>query len=247
MKLAAMQPYFLPYLGQFDLLHQVDLWVVFDVAQYIRHGWVNRNRVLHPVAGWQYIIVPVQKHSYQVPINQIEVAGQEDWQTRIFRQLEHYHGTAPYYTDVIAFLGAHLDCEDGRLSSLNVRLFRAVSRWLGIETPIVVFSESGVSLDGAHGPENLALSLCKAFGAEDYLNPPGGRDLYNPAHFLEWGIQLEIQEYSPLIYPCGPYVFEPNLSILDVMMWNSPEQVKHYLDTLRFQSERKACHGHVVA
>ena len=79
MKLGIMQPYFFPYLGYFDLIHSVDKWVVFDTPQYIRHGWVNRNRILHPESDWQYIIVPLKKHPRNTPIKEIEIAdGIED-------------------------------------------------------------------------------------------------------------------------------------------------------------------------
>jgi hypothetical protein len=102
--IAAMQPYFFPYLGHFDLLNMADLWIVYDPSQYIRHGWVNRNRTLHPTSGWQYITVPLKKHPYTTPINQIEISDDDGWIVKIFRRLEHYRMDAPYYSQVIRFL-----------------------------------------------------------------------------------------------------------------------------------------------
>ena len=233
MKLAAMQPYFFPYLGQFDLLNKVDMWIAYDPAQYIRHGWVNRNRVLHPTSGWQYIVVPLKKHPHTIPINQMEIAD-FNWKPQIFKQLQHYHMDAPFYAQVIHFLEGVFSVEEANLSRLNVALFRATACLLGIQTPIHMFSEMGLSIS-ASGPEGLALAICRAIGASEYNNPPGGADLYSPAGFSGNGIKLTIQSFTPMTYPCGRFEFIPNLSIIDVMMWNSPQQIKHYLEASRLE------------
>jgi len=233
MKLAAMQPYFFPYLGYFDLLNMADIWVVYDVAQHIRHGWVNRNRVLHPVKGWQYIILPLKKHSYTAPINAITIADEVDWQKRIFRQLEHYHMDAPYYQDVIEFLKECFSLPHENLAQINTAILRLTARRLGIETPIRVFSEMNLSLGTIESPQELALGICQAIGAEEYINPPGGADLYHSERFASHGITLHIQDFKNMPYDCGRFKYEPGLSIVDVMMWNSSEKIKRYLDTFR--------------
>jgi hypothetical protein len=230
-KLAAMQPYFFPYLGHFDLINQADVWIIYDVAQYIRHGWVNRNRVLHPTSGWQYILVPMKKHSYTTPINQMEIASEIDWKTRIFRQLQHYHTDAPYYAQVIGFLEECLADSENNLARLNTRLFRKTCRRLGIDTPIYVFSEMDLAMTPVRGAEDLALGICQAVGASEYINPPGGAGLYHAERFAAHGIKLTIQSFANMTYDCGRFAHEPALSIIDVMMWNSPEQIKRYLDT----------------
>jgi hypothetical protein len=241
MKLAVMQPYFFPYLGQFDLLNHVDEWIAYDSAQYIRHGWVNRNRVLHPTSGWQYITVPLKKHPYTTPINQTEITS-EAWKGQIFKQLQHYHMDAPYYKEVICFLEDGLAAEETSLAALNVALFRKTARRLGIETPIEIFSEMDLPMEPLRGPENLALAICRAAGANEYINPPGGANLYSPASFIRHGIKLTIQSFTPMPYSCGRFEFIPNLSVVDVMMWNSSEAIKYYLDTFRL-IERNDKHG----
>ena len=84
MKLGLMQPYFFPYLGYFDLIYSSDRWIVFDTVQYIRRGWINRNRILHPEEGWQYIIVPRKKHGTQTAIKDVEVSTAPKWPRRIW-------------------------------------------------------------------------------------------------------------------------------------------------------------------
>lgn len=232
MILAAMQPYFLPYLGQFDLLNAVDCWVVHDRAQYIRHGWVNRNRVLHAASGWRYITVPVKKHRHTASIDEIEIAG-DAWKSQILGQLEHYRMDAPHYAAVKTFLEERFAAAGPALSRLNVALFRGVAELLDIRTSIRVLSEMGLDLRPGSGPQRTALALCAAVGAGEYVNPPGGAGLYDQTEFAGSGVKLTIQRFENMSYPCGRYRHEPGLSIVDVLMWNAPATVKRYLDERR--------------
>ncbi len=79
MRLAVMQPYFFPYLGYFALIKKSDHFVIFDTPQFIRHGWIERNRILKPVEGWQYIKVPLVKHSRETAIKDIVIRNSENW------------------------------------------------------------------------------------------------------------------------------------------------------------------------
>ena len=103
MRLGIMQPYFLPYLGYFDLIRNTDRWIVFDTPQHIRHGWVSRNRILHPTAGWQYILVPLQGHSHKTAIRDILINDASPWRQRILGQLEHYRRRAPHFERTFEF------------------------------------------------------------------------------------------------------------------------------------------------
>ena len=233
MTLVSMQPYFFPYLGYFDLANRADVWVAYDTPQHMAQGWVHRNRVLHPLEGWQYVIVPLQKHSHTTPINKLEVAATLKWKERIFGQLTHYRKEAPFYRQTIEFLRECLcDC-DGSVAQLNIKSFRLACQRLQIGVPIHVFSEiCGTSEDGKT-PEETAIDKCLHFQADQYLNPSGGAMLYSEDHFAKHGIKLTIQRYEPMVYGCGSYVYEPRLSIIDVMMWNSLESIKAHLNTLR--------------
>ncbi|MCU0856927.1 MAG: WbqC family protein [Pontiellaceae bacterium] len=237
-----MQPYFLPYLGYFDLANKVDLWIVYDVSQYVRRGWMNRNRVLHPVAGWQYVVAPVKKHRLGTPIHQIELATGEDWKTRLFRQLEHYRMDAPCYDAVIRLLKEVLAGDDHRLEPVNTSFFRRTCQRLGVATPIRVFSEMNLPIGPVQSTEELALAICREVGATEYINRPGGADQFHEANFADAGIKLTIQSFTNMTYPCGRFRFEPDMSIIDTMMWNSPEAIKRHLDTFRMpdSSEKEA-------
>ncbi len=233
MKLALMQPYFFPFLGHFDLMNLADEWIVFDTAQYLRSHWMNRNRILHPAGSWQYITVPVRKHPTDTPVNQVQIAMQIDWQKRILRMLQHYRNRAPYYREVIDFIDDCFADASPNLSEMNIRTLAKTADALGIRTPIRVLSKIDLQLPPSLGPGDWGFEISRALGAREYVNPVGGAGLFDRDRFEKHGITLSIQDFATMTYDCPPYRFEPGLSIIDVMMWNSPKQIKHYLDTWR--------------
>jgi hypothetical protein len=233
MKLAVMQPYFFPYLGYFDLINMVDEWIIFDTPQYLNKNWMNRNRILQPADGWQYICAPVKKHSQATPINKIEISTNGDWKNIALRQLAHYKKDAPYYAQVIAFLEDCFSGSESSLASLNTNIFRKTCKALGIYRPIFVFSEMNLKLGPINGPCDWSLRISQAVGASEYINRPGGAGFFDEKKFLENGTKLTFQSFKSMNYKCGRRQFVPDLSIIDVMMWNSCEKIKHYLDTFR--------------
>ena len=229
MKLGIMQPYFFPYLGYFDLIYQTDRWIVFDTVQYIRHGWINRNRVLHPKKGWLYIIVPV-KYSRDTLIMAVRIADDGKWKKRILGQLQHYKKKAPFYVQTIHLVEECLEIEESFVSRLNVRILEKVCSVLGIKFDYQFFSEMKLELGPINGPGDWALRISQVLGATEYVNPPGGAALFSPEEFRSAGIKLTIRQIPPMEYQCDGYEFIPNLSIIDVLMWNEPEKVKEYLE-----------------
>ena len=235
MKLGFMQPYFLPYLGYFDLIRQTDEWVFFDSAQYIRRqgtqrGWVNRNRVLKQGGGWAYITVPVQHAPLHTPINRIILDNTQAWSARILAQFDVIRKAAPFHEPIRTILANAIGESFPSIAELNTRLISDCCSYLGI--PFHARRVSELSFDSAmvEEPGDWALHLCKALGADCYLNPPGGRDLYDPVKFVDHGIRLEIQSFRPIIYATPGFEFVENLSILDVLAWNEPCTVLEHLD-----------------
>ena len=229
MKLGSMQSYFFPYIGYFDLIHQTDFWVVFDSAQYIRHGWVNRNRILHPAHGWQYIVVPIKHYDPTAPINEICIAENGRWRDKLLGQLQHYKKKAPFFNATIDVMSACLQDAGESLSQLNVKSLGKVCDYLGIPFHYALFSEMNLNLGPVEGPGDWALRTAEALGASECLNPPGGAHLFDRSKFEEVGIKLTIQTPVDFVYKCDGYEFQPNLSIIDVMMWNSPDEICNYL------------------
>ncbi|HUW94304.1 MAG TPA: WbqC family protein [Anaerolineae bacterium] len=237
MKIGIMQPYFFPYLGYFDLINVVDHFVVYDSVQYIKQGWINRNRILKPAAGWQYITVPVDRSSfhdsYRTAIMDVEICELENWKGRIIRQLDHYRGKAPYFWETVNLVKSCLDVEERSIARLNVSTLEKMCHALHLGFNYRFSSEIHLTLDRSLSALDRLLAICENLGATKYINTPGGRDLYGDQPFREKGMEVEFRNLPPLEYSCSGYEFIPNLSIIDVLMWNAPEKVKQHLEMHR--------------
>lgn len=235
LSLGIMQPYFFPYLGYFDLINRTDRWIVFDVVKYGPKSWMNRNRILHPKEGWQYVTVPVDKHSGEGLIRDVQLLNPVAAHARCRGQLEHYRaGRAPFYSAVVRLLDESFDGRAGdRLVDLNVSSLAVTCAYLGIGFSAVRLSEMALNLPEIRHPGQWALEIAALLGAGSYVNPPGGKEIFRQHEWDERGIRLAFTELVEFSYPTGSYRFVEHLSILDVLMWNSPETVKNYLDSRR--------------
>ena len=220
MKLAIMQPYFFPYVGYWQLLHACDKFILADDVQFIRHGWIERNRILNPAGGWLYTRVPLQRHPHKAAIRDVRAQPGFDWQRKLIAQLSHYKPVAPYFheaRDAIANLVTGI--EEASISRINAAILRGLAPLLGIEREIVVSSEQGFDYSSVQETADWAIAMCRQSGADVYLNPVGGAHLYDARSFKESGIRLMLLEAFGGEYDRkGP--FEPALSIIDVMMFN---------------------------
>jgi len=233
MILGIMQPYFFPYLGYFDLINYTDRWIVFDTVQYIRHGWINRNRILHPKEDWQYVIVPRKKHRRQTAIKDVEVSADPKWRLRILAQIQHYQKRAPYYGETYQLVEECLAVKQNSLSRLNVAILEKVCLYLGISFQYGYFSKMVLELGPVERPGDWALRIAESLGAKEYVNPPGGEEIFDQSRFKAAGIKLNIRNLPHMEHNCRGYNFVPGLSIIDVLMWSPPEKVKGYLDEHR--------------
>jgi len=220
--LGIMQPYFFPYMGHFSLIAAVDEWIVFDTTQYTPKTWMNRNRVLHPNSGWQYVTVPLSNSSISIKTSEAKVLSLSEAKANIVGKLTHYKKKAPYADAVIALVQEVFDLAmDDSLVHLNVNSLGAVCRYLGIPFTYRVCSELDLSLPMTLPPGEWALEICSKLGANRYVNPVGGQKLFDYEKFEQRGITLDFAQAKELVYKTAPYQYEPNLSILDVLMWNS--------------------------
>jgi hypothetical protein len=231
MKVGIMQPYFFPYLGYFSLIRATERWVVFDEVQFIRHGWIERNRVLNSSDGWQYIKVPLVKSSRDVKIKDTLVRNEENWQNTILAQLTCYKRKAPYYNAVTGLLMDLFNERYDNITSLNVKAMEAVCSYLGLEFNYQVYSRSGMDVrDKVSAPGDWALQIAKELGADEYINPYGGQELFDRTRYEKEGIKIRFLKNELRPYNQRRGTFEPGLSILDTLMFNSPEETVNLID-----------------
>jgi hypothetical protein len=227
MRLGIMQPYFFPYLGHFALIANVDSWVVFDVTQYTPKTWISRNRVLHPVAGTNWINVPLKHSSTSIKIHEAKVLDLNATARSTVGKLSHYRHRAPFYRQVEELVkAAFAACGgDDSLVNLNVHGLDIMCQYLGIPFQRQICSRMGLRFPAEMGPGDWAPEICRAVGATSYLNPIGGKALFDPRKFDDIGVSLAFLSMAEFRYDTSPFEFVPHLSIIDVLMWNSPETV----------------------
>lgn len=226
-----MQPYFFPYLGYFSLIKHTDQWVVFDTVQYIHRGWVNRNRLLSPSQeGFSYMTVPIVKQSRDTLIKNTLINHSQDWKSKIRGQVNYYKKHAPFFPETKEILENILSYETNSISELNIAALDIVCKYLDIPFNYSVFSEDRMGIHSVGEPDEWALEISKKMGASIYINPPGGKAFFNKEKFDKVGIGLMFltQKLSP--YSTAPFKFVPGLSIIDVMMFNSPKEINKMLD-----------------
>ena len=229
MKLGIMQPYFFPYLGYFSLINYVDEFIIFDPVQYIRKGWINRNRVLKKGGGVKYINITVAKHCLTTPIKDIRLSTTQDWRNKILRNLDYYEKKAPYYYEVKELLSSCFATEEIRLPQFIGHCLIKTCQYLAIPFTPSIYSEMNLQHQSPAHPGEWALHISSALGAKEYVNPPGGREIFKKDQFDRVGIKLLFLDQELLPYDQKNDHFEPGLSIIDVMMFNSPKAIRQML------------------
>lgn len=248
-RLAAMQPYFFPYLGYFQLFHAANKVILYDNVNFIKSGWIHRNRILEIGKGPRYIGIPLERLSSSKKIRDIRIDSTRDWKTPIMDILRHNYCRMPYYCEVMEVMDAVLDMHETSMSQLAVSSIKAVLEYIGqhseleytsprfdsIEEQLEAFSETF--------PENIAAAklkqrrmsdrvamLCKMEGASTYINPIGGLSLYSKQHFAALGIQLQFLDPHLKPYFQKASEFFPGMSIIDVLMSIGAEGAKSFLE-----------------
>lgn len=224
--LGIMQPYFLPYLGYWQLIHSVDTFVVYDDVNYIKGGWINRNRVL--VCGMaSYITVPLHGASPNRHINEIAVHGSPIWREKLLRTVEIAYRRAPHFGDVFPLVETIIRYDAPLLSDFLVAQIRTLADYLDIETEIVVASDRYG--DRCLSGQERVIAICREEGAHSYINAQGGQGLYDGRSFRNAGVTLEFLIHRPVPYRQRHPGFVPNLSIVDVLMEVGLEGVRDRL------------------
>ena len=224
-----MQPYFLPYIGYFQLIKAVDKFVIYDNIQFAKKGWINRNRIL--VNGKdEFITIPLRKDSDYLDIDKRYLADTFELDSKkMLRRIKESYRKAPYFEPIYLLAEDVLNCKD---KNLFIFLFNSISlicKYLEIHTEFII--SSAVDIDNTLRSEQKVLAIVKKMNAHAYVNPIGGLTLYSKENFGKEGVELRFIQSNTLVYRQFDTEFVPWLSILDVMMFNSKEEIKEMLDS----------------
>jgi hypothetical protein len=227
MKLGIMQPYFLPYIGYYQLIDAVDMFVVYDNIKYTKKGWINRNRILLNGADAMFSL-PLKKDSDALDVVQRELASNFD-RTKLLDQFKGTYSRAPHFAQTFPLLERIVRFNDNNLFRYIHHSIVEVCAHLGIDTEIRISSE--IEIDHCLKGQEKVIALCRATGANRYLNAIGGIELYSREDFKAVDIDLKFIRSKPFKYAQFNAPFVPWLSITDVLMFNPLDVVRECISS----------------
>ena len=226
-KVAIMQPYFFPYLGYFQLMSAVDVFVVYDNIQYTKKGWINRNRMLLNGEDSMFSL-PLKKDSDLLNIRERAIAT--DFNAKKFiAQLGGAYRKAPYFRETIALVDTVMHAETKNLFDFLLHSLIKTTAHLGIHTPIKI--SSAIPVDHTLKSQSKVIAICKALDAGTYINAIGGKALYTADAFSEENIALRFIQSRPYVYQQFGAPFIVWLSIIDVLMFNSTDAARAAIES----------------
>jgi len=221
MKVAIMQPYFMPYIGYFHLIRSADLFIVYDNIKYTKKGWINRNRMLQNGKDAMFSL-PLKSDSDFLDVRDRMLATDFD-RDKLLNQFKGAYRHAPYFSQAFPLVEQIVCNEASNLFGFLHHSIVRTCKYLGVSTEITV--ASSIAADHALKSQDKVLALCAAVGASTYVNAIGGLELYSPEAFREQSIDLKFIKSMPFEYAQFENDFIPWLSIIDVMMFNPRERI----------------------
>jgi len=216
MKIAIMQPYFLPYIGYWQLINAVDEFVIYDNIKYTKKGWINRNRYV----GGRTFTIPIKKGSDSLTVVEREISEVYD-RKKLSRQIQSAYRDAVYLKQCFPLVNSCIMDHRNNLFEYIHRSVINICDYLNVNTKITV--SSNINIDHSLKSQEKVLAICKAMNATQYINPIGGTELYDKAVFQKEGISLNFLKTKS----------ENTLSIVDILMRNPTENMEKILGEFR--------------
>lgn len=223
MKLGIMQPYFLPYLGYWQLMNAVDTYIVYDDVTYIKGGWINRNNFLVQGNAKLYSFSLDGASSYKL-INEI---GVKDDFSNFIKLLQFNYAKAPFFKECLELSNKIITYDKSNLGKFLFNSIKVIADYLDFDTKILLSSE--IEKDNNLKGKDKVIHICKLLGADEYYNAIGGQELYDKKEFQDHGIKLSFVKTEITPYTQFKNNFIGGLSILDILMFNSKESISKML------------------
>jgi len=228
MNIAIMQPYFLPYIGYFQLIKASDIFVFYDDVNYVNRGWINRNRILLNNQPHKFVI-PCTKLSQNKLINEIDVSIDFNTNKKLRNLVEMAYKKAPFFKTVFSIFESCLNFPDTNLAKYTTNSVLEICNYLGINRTFKISSIDYPETKGQMKADRL-IEISQQENANKYINGEGGQLIYEKKYFQEKGIELFFLKTTNQEYQQFGADFIPSLSILDVLMFNDVESVKSLLN-----------------
>ncbi|KGJ90192.1 WbqC family protein [Thalassotalea sp. ND16A] len=219
MIVGVMQPYLFPYLGYYQLVHHCSHFVFYDDVNFIKGGYINRNNILSN-GNKQLFTLPVVQASSFKKINSLDFQLNSK---KIIKTIEQAYSKSPYFNDVMPLITNILNSSNRNVSSMASDSIVQVFEYLGVEKAF--YHSSKLEYNREQSAADKLYAICDVFNANKYCNSLGGQTLYSKSDFLEKGIDLSFIKMNSINYSQGKNEFVDHLSMIDVLMWNSKEEI----------------------
>jgi len=247
--LSAKQPYFLPHLAYYQVISAVDKYIIYSNINFIRHGWISRNRILMLNKGPSFFIVPLLHQSCNRKINEIRIDQSYNWQRKILKSVSWNYRKAPYFDETFPLIESVINHETDLIWELAAESTIRIASYLDIKTEIQTDNSPYAELDlklesnnyrdeeifrnlGIHGYEKKVIRIiyiALTEKADIFIDSIGGRELYDPCIFRKHGIDFRFLNMNPVSYKQLSADFYPSLSIIDTLMNCGKEKTKELL------------------
>lgn len=221
--LGVMQPYLFPYLGYYQLVMAVDKFVFYDDVTFIKGGYINRNNILANGKAQRFTVaVPGSSSNIKIRDLNFDVNVK-----KVLRSIEQSYNKAPYFQDVYQLIEETLQDKNRNVAHICSNSIKKVFEYL--ETEKEFYNSSDIGYDRSMSAADKLIAMSHIFDTQQYINTPGGRDLYDRTYFSNYGITLSFIEMRSCIYDQPTSEFISHLSMIDVLMWNSKKDVRQLL------------------
>lgn len=226
MKIAIMQPYLFPYIGYFQLIFSVDKFILYNDVNYIKKGWINRNNFLEGNKA-KIISFPVENVSQNRLIMEHYFNITEKDKIKFFNFMKQEYSKAPYYEEILKLLENIIKFEEKRVDYFILNSLKKILEYLGIEKELIL--SSNIEKENRLKGQDKIIEICKVLRATEYINAIGGKELYFENDFKDNNIKLNFLKSNEIEYNQFGGEFIGNLSIIDILMFNSIKEIKKFL------------------
>lgn len=227
MKIGIMQPYFLPYIGYWQLLNAVDKYIIYDDVNFIKGGWINRNRILVNKEP-KMLTLRLNGASPNKLINEIEIQDNNIQRKKMLKMIDASYRKAPYFNIIYPMVEKIINFDELNIVKFIENSFKVICRYLDIKTELIL--SSSINKNNELKSQDKVIDVCKGLEVTEYYNAIGGQELYSYEDFEKEEIKLKFLKTDNIKYKQFDNDFISNLSILDLLMFNSREEIKKMLD-----------------
>ena len=241
MRAGIMQPYFFPYIGYFQLINYVDVFLIYGHVSFRKKSWITRNQLKDKSLSTSfYYGIPVKKQSSNKLIHSVEIDNAIPWRKKILSYVQTNYGRASFFNETYPLIKEVLDFQSNQLMEFNTNSIKVIAAHLGINTPILgqdyrdfeaverqILSRSHPKLDQK---SIRIIELCKQLSCDTYINPQGGTELYDKKLLSDENLTLNFLQSRQCQYEQFAPPFIPNLSIIDVLMHTGKNQIQQHLN-----------------